>query len=96
MAIYKDLTVLFTLLVIKAPLVLHVAEHGLANFVQVFAKYLLSPTMLASYAYLYMVVKVANSGSPVQLSERDRRVATWFLLNGKWHEFLNFGIFINV
>jgi hypothetical protein len=81
-SVWKDPTVLATVLVVKAPLLLHALEHGLEAMLFAAFKYLLSPTMIASYIYLYLVVKVANMGTPVKLSHRDQRVAYWFLMNG--------------
>jgi len=78
----KDPSVLFALLVVKMPLALHAIEKGLSTFVQDAANYLLSPTMIASYIYFYMVVTVCNQGNPVKLSARDQRAAYWYLMNG--------------
>ena len=83
MLTWKDPTVFFTILIVLAPLLLHTVEHGVQQFVPAGVRYLLSPTMIASYVYLYLIVTVSKSGNPVKLSPRDRRAALWFLMNGK-------------
>jgi len=85
MLTFKDPTVLATLLVVKAPLLLHTFEHGLAAGLSAAVKYLFSPVMLLSYLYLYMVVRVSHAGETVKLSPRDKRVALWFLMNGIYY-----------
>ena len=79
----KDPTVMFTVLVVQAPLVLHAVEHGLAVAFQASIQYLLSPTMIASYLYLFLVVYVAHAGETIKLSKRDQMAAYWFLMNGE-------------
>lgn len=83
-SVLKDPTVLATLGVVGAPLLLHAVEHGVAEMVKAAVQYLLNPTLLASYVFLYLVVKVSHMGEPVKLSPRDKRVALWFLMNGEY------------
>ena len=81
-AVWKDPTVLFTVFVVKAPLVFHVMEHGAQVLLSATLNHFLSPTMIASYVYLFLVVKIAHMGNPVKLNDRDKRVALWYLMNG--------------
>lgn len=89
MDVLRDPTVVFTIWVVLAPIGLMVLEneHTFGQVVQQSLQgYLLAPTMLCSYAYLFLVVSLAHSGGrTVKLSPRDQRVARWFLMNGVYY-----------
>jgi len=54
--------------------------------------YLLDPWMVAAICLLVAVVTYTVKSNPVRLSERDRRVANWYLLNGVFIHFLMDGM----
>lgn len=91
----RDPTVMFAVWVILAPIGLLAWENNL-SFSELVSQslfgYLLAPTMLCSYAYLFLVVALTHSGGQVvQLNARDLRVARWFLMNGVY-----FNLFLDV
>ena len=80
----KDPTVWFTIFVLLVPLVFVGVWDGIA--------YLLHPTLWMSFAYLVAVLHVTHGdGKSFPLSERDQRVAYWFLMNGVY-----FNLFLDV
>jgi len=85
-AYHQDPIVIFTILVVLAPIFLHVFEYGFAIGAQAGLVYLLSPTMLASYAYLFAIIYYAHAAPNLpKLSPRDQTVALWFLMNGVYY-----------
>jgi len=78
--------VLVTTLIVQAPLLLHAVEHGIVKALEISWNYLLSPTMLASYVYLYIIIRASHAGGrTVKLSSRDTMVSNWFLMNGVYY-----------
>ena len=81
----KDPTVLFTAVVVITPAVL------CDNIFDAIC-YLLHPTLWLSFGYLLAVLYVTHQGGgEVPLTQRDHRVAMWFLCNGVF-----FNLFLDV
>lgn len=80
----KDPTVWFTMFVILVPLVF-LSPLGMLG-------HLLHPMLWLSLAYLTAVLHITHGdGKSFPLSERDQRVAFWFLMNGVY-----FNLFLDV
>mmetsp|Transcript_6908 Transcript_6908/g.7951 ORF Transcript_6908/g.7951 Transcript_6908/m.7951 type:complete len:247 (-) Transcript_6908:71-811(-) len=81
----SDPTVVFTISVVLVPVIYCNGIGGILS-------YLFTPMMVASWIYLGLVLYVTHGdGKSVSLSERDRRIAFWFLMNGVY-----FNLFLDV
>ena len=85
---HKDPTALFTVAVLTLPAVLELAHNTnptAKSGIESALRYLTWPMLWLSFAFCYAVLHVTASGPCVELNERDRRIAFWFLCNGVWY-----------
>jgi hypothetical protein len=74
----KDPTVLFTFLVMIIPSIF------CPDLISVI-RYLTTPMLVLALIFMFLVLKVTAQGKCVELNDRDRRVAFWFLMNGVFY-----------